>query len=73
MAVRFLEEAYALRENYDDDEKSLEERKESEEKISEEEEILEECIDLNPDDFISKPFLSEKCTLHENVLIFEYP
>ena len=41
--------------------------------INEVQEEEEEEKELDPDDFISKPFLSEKCTLEEDILVFEYP
>jgi N-acetylmuramoyl-L-alanine amidase CwlA len=28
---------------------------------------------LNPNDFLSKPFLSKKCTVPEDILVFQYP
>jgi hypothetical protein len=28
---------------------------------------------LNPEDFISKPVLSKKCTVPEDILVFQYP
>jgi hypothetical protein len=28
---------------------------------------------LNPNNFLSKPFLSKKCTVPEDILVFQYP
>jgi len=41
----------------------------------EEEGKVEEEISeiLNSNDFISKPFLSKKCTVPEDILVFQYP
>jgi hypothetical protein len=45
-----------------------------EEQGLEKEKVQEEILEiLNPDDFISKPFLSEKCTMPEDILVFQYP
>jgi hypothetical protein len=44
------------------------------EQIQEEEDVEEEISEiLNSDDFISKPFLSKKCTVPEDILVFQYP
>lgn len=44
------------------------------EQRQEEKKIQEEIPEiLNPDDFISKPFLSKKCTVPEAILVFQYP
>jgi hypothetical protein len=40
----------------------------------EEKKVQEEIPEiLNPDDFISKPILSKKCTVPEAILAFQYP
>lgn len=44
------------------------EQREKEKKVQEE--ILKV---LNPEDFISKPILSKKCTMPDDVLVFQYP
>jgi hypothetical protein len=44
------------------------------EQIQEKEDIEEEVSEmLNSVDFISKPFLSKKCTVPEDILVFQYP
>jgi hypothetical protein len=44
------------------------------ERRREEKNVQEEVPEiLNPDDFISKPFSSKKCTVPEAILVFQYP
>jgi hypothetical protein len=45
-----------------------------EEQRQEEKTVQEEIPEiLNPDDFISKPLLSKKCTVPEAILVLQYP
>lgn len=57
------------------EERSVEESREAgKEQRQEEKKVQEEIPEiLNPDDFISKPFLSKKCTVPEAILVFQYP
>lgn len=57
------------------DERSVEESQEAgKEQRQEEKKVQEEKSEIvNPDDFISKPFLSKNCTMPEAILVFQYP
>jgi hypothetical protein len=56
-------------------ERSVEESREAgKDQRQEEKKVQEEKSEiLNPDDFISKPFLSKNCTVNEDILVFQYP
>jgi hypothetical protein len=47
--------------------------KESSRKTEDVKKIKEITGTLNPNYFLSKPFLSEKCTVPEDILVFQYP
>jgi hypothetical protein len=48
-------------------------RKESSRDTEEVKKIKEVPGTLNPNDFLSKPYLSKKCTVPEDILVFQYP
>jgi hypothetical protein len=57
------------------DEKCEDEKGEAcKEQRQEEKRVQEEIPEiLNSEDFISKPLLSKKCTVPEDILVFQYP